>query len=115
MEDKILEILKSEGKAITIFELEELLGTKNELSLEELTKILYQLEEDALIYHTNKDKYMILEDSHLKKGIMHANKRGFGFVDIEGDTPDIYRKDKKEANLKIEFVTRKMQEQKEEK
>lgn len=90
MEDKILEILKSEGKAITIFELEELLGTKNELSLEELTKILYQLEEDALIYHTNKDKYMILEDSHLKKGIMHANKRGFGFVDIEGDTPDIY-------------------------
>ncbi len=90
MEDKVLEILKEEGKAISIFELEEKLGTKDTLSLEELTKILYHMEEDALIYHTNKDKYMILEDSHLKKGVMHANKKGFGFVDIEESEQDVY-------------------------
>ena len=90
MEDQIVAILKEAGKAMTIFELEEKLGTKGEVPLEELTKILYDLEQKALIYHTNKDKYMILEDSHLKKGIMHANKRGFGFVDIEGENQDIY-------------------------
>ena len=88
MEEKILEILKQQEKAITIFELEALLGT--EMPLEELTKVLYHLEEEALIYHTNKDKYMILEDSHLKKGIMHANQKGFGFVDVENQTEDIY-------------------------
>ena len=88
MKDKILEVLKQQNKAITIFELEELLGIK--MPLEELTKELYNLEQEALIYHTNKDKYMILEDSHLKKGIMHANKKGFGFVDVENEVNDIY-------------------------
>ncbi len=90
MEERILDILKQKEKAITIFELEELLGSKEQLSLEELTKILYSLEEKALIYHTNKDKYMILENSHLKKGVIHANKKGFAFVDTEDSDQDIY-------------------------
>ena len=90
MDEKILKLLKEQKKALTIFEIEELLGLKNEMPLEELTKILYGLEENALIYHTNKDKYMLLEDSHLKKGIMHANKRGFGFVDVDNEVEDVY-------------------------
>ncbi len=89
MKDKILEILKNANKSLDVFEIEQELGTNN---LEELLNILHEMEKEATIYHTNKDKYMIFEDSHLKKGILHANKKGFGFVDIDGIEEDIYIK-----------------------
>ena len=43
------------------------------------------LEENLQIYRTKKDNYMLFTNSHLKLGKMIANKKGFGFVDIEGD------------------------------
>ena len=58
--------------------------------LQELQTCLSELEKDAVIYHSNKDKYMMLEDSHLKRGIMRANKKGFGFVDIDDSDVDVY-------------------------
>ena len=33
---------------------------------------------------------MLIEDSHLKKGVMRANKKGFGFVEVDGIEDDIY-------------------------
>ena len=33
---------------------------------------------------------MLLENSHLRKGIMRANKKGFGFVEIENMDDDVY-------------------------
>ena len=36
----------------------------------ELSEELRKLEDDAIIYHTNKDKYMMIENSHLRKGII---------------------------------------------
>ena len=33
---------------------------------------------------------MLLEKSHLRKGIMRANKKGFGFVEIENMEDDVY-------------------------
>ena len=33
---------------------------------------------------------MMLKDSHLKRGIMRANKKGFGFVDIDDNDEDVY-------------------------
>ncbi len=89
MKDKIIDILKESGKPLTVFEIEGQLGDDS-LSLEELLKVLHELEIETEIYHTNKDKYMLYQDSHLKKGIMHANKKGFGFVDIDDSDEDVF-------------------------
>ena len=56
MKERILKILKEKGKSLTVFELEEELGTSN---LEELLSILNDMEIETSIYHTNKDKYML--------------------------------------------------------
>lgn len=89
MKDKILEILKDASKPLDVFEIEEQFQD-DMFSLEDLLKVLHDLEVEALIYHTNKDKYMLYQDSHLKKGIMHANKKGFGFVDIDDSDEDVF-------------------------
>lgn len=87
MKERILKILKEKGKSLTVFELEEELGTSN---LEELLSILNEMEIETSIYHTNKDKYMLFEDSPLLKGYLHSNKKGFGFVDVDSLTEDVY-------------------------
>ena len=48
------------------------------------------MEEETIVYHSNKDKYMLLENSHLRKGVMRANKKGFGFVEVDNLDDDIY-------------------------
>ena len=90
MKDKVIGILKKSDKALTIFELEDELNLIDVEEVRQLQDILSFLEKEAVIYHSNKDKYMMLEDSHLKRGIMRANKKGFGFVDIDFDDRDVY-------------------------
>ena len=34
-----------------------------------------ELEDDTIVYHTNKDKYILFERSHLRKGILNINKK----------------------------------------
>ena len=90
MKDKIVGILKDSDKALTIYDLEDKLHLLDVDELQELQTCLSELEKDAVIYHSNKDKYMMLEDSHLKRGIMRANKKGFGFVDIDDSDVDVF-------------------------
>ena len=90
MKDKIVGIFKNSDKALTIYDLEDKLHLLDVDELQELQTCLSELEKDAVIYHSNKDKYMMLEDSHLKRGIMRANKKGFGFVDIDDSDVDVY-------------------------
>ena len=85
MEEKIIELLKKENKAYSVSELEEILGITDVDGLKELLKLLNQMEDELKIYRTNKNNYMLFTNSHLKIGKLMGNKRGFGFVDIEGD------------------------------
>ena len=87
MREDILKILGETDKSLTVFEIEEKLGSND---LEELLKVLRELELETVVYHTNKDKYMLFKDSHLLKGILHSNKKGFGFVDVDNSDVDIY-------------------------
>ena len=87
MKEKILEILGETDKSLSALEIEDKLGCNN---LEEVLKILRELEIETLVYHTNKDKYMLFKNSHLLKGILHSNKKGFGFVDIDNSDVDVY-------------------------
>ena len=90
MRDNIINVLKNCDRAIDIYELQDLLGvhTVDETTL--LMEELHKLEEEVIIYHSNKDKYMMLENSHLCRGIMRVNKKGFGFVEVDTMDDDIY-------------------------
>ena len=89
MREKIIEILKSENKALSVYEINDLLGLTTSGELQDLLKTIEKMIDDLLIYHTNKDKYMLFTNSHLKTGKLIVNKKGYGFVDIEGKD-DVY-------------------------
>ena len=80
MKDRILNVLKENDKAYTVFELKDILGLNTTEQVEQLLKELNSLESNLTIYHTNKDKYMAFEYSHLKKGKISVSEKGFGFV-----------------------------------
>ena len=90
MRDNIINILENTEGAIDIYELQNAMGITTVEELEEMNEELRKLEDEVIIYRSNKDKYMMLENSHLRKGIMRANKKGFGFVEVEGMDDDIY-------------------------
>ena len=84
MEEKIINIL-SNNDALSVSELEEKLGFNSVEELKELLKVLDTLEKEYQIYRTKKDKYMLFENGNLKKGKLMSAKKGYGFVDIEGN------------------------------
>lgn len=85
MKDRILNILKEEDRAYTAIELKDILGLNTTEEVEEMLKVLNELESNLTIYHTNKDKYMAFCYSHLKKGKISVLDKGFGFVLMEGE------------------------------
>lgn len=90
LKENIIKLLKNSDKALSIYEIQDALKVKEVNEIKELNEVLQKLEEEIIVYHTNKHKYMLLEDSHLQKGIMHVNKKGFGFVEVGNNTEDIY-------------------------
>ena len=85
LEDRIIELLTKTDKALSVTEINDALGFSSVDELRELLKVLNKLEDELKIYRTNKDNYLLFTNSHLKVGTMIANKKGYGFVDIEGD------------------------------
>lgn len=90
MKDEIVRVLKNSDGALSIYDIKDELELEEVSELEELSTALRELEDDCVIYHSNKDKYMLLENSHLRKGILRANKKGFGFVQIDDMQEDVY-------------------------
>ena len=88
LEQKILELLSKEKKALSVYEIEESLNL-NKAELTELMKTLNQLEKQLQIYLTKKNKYMLFTNSNLKLGKLLMTTKGFGFVDI-GTNEDIF-------------------------
>ena len=89
MKDRILNILKEQDKVYTAVELKDILGLNTTDEIERMFTILNELESNLEIYHTNKDKYMAIEYSHLKKGKISVSEKGFGFVVLD-DEEDIH-------------------------
>ena len=90
MRDDILNILKNSDRALDIYELQDMLHINDVNQAKEFSDELRKLEDEVIVYHSNKDKYMMLEKSHLRKGVMRTNKKGFGFVEIENMDDDVY-------------------------
>lgn len=89
MHDEILDILKKEKKAISATEINERLGHTSIEDFKEVLKTLVELEEHLQVYRTQKGNYMLFNNSHLRVGSLIVNKKGFGFVVIDGDE-DVY-------------------------
>lgn len=89
MKNRILNILKEENRAYSAIELKDILGLNTTEETTMMMNTLNELESDLTIYHTNKDKYIDFEYSHLKKGKLDLNDKGYGFVVLK-DEPDIY-------------------------
>ena len=90
MRDNIINVLSNCDRAIDIYELQDLLSITSVSDTKLLTDELNKLVDEVIVYRSNKDKYMLLEKSHLRKGIMRANKKGFGFVEIDNMDDDVY-------------------------
>lgn len=89
MQEKILNFLKTENKAFSVNEIYDALGLKTVDDFKQLLKDLNELEDNLYIYRTKKENYMLFQNSHLKIGKLMVHKKGYGFVDIEGDE-DVY-------------------------
>ena len=89
MEEQILELLTKTENALSVHQINDNLGFSTVEELKELLKVLNNMEDNLKIYRTKKDNYMLFQNSHLKVGKMIINKKGFGFVDIEG-TEDVF-------------------------
>ena len=89
MKDSILEILNNSNKALTVEEIDDRLNIKSIEETKKFLSLLNELEEEGEIYHSNKNKYMIFNNGPLKKGVIRMNKKGFGFVEVEG-SEDIF-------------------------
>lgn len=89
MEKQILELLNADNKAFDFFQIKDYLHLQTVEEFKELTETLDKLEKSLKIVRTKKNRYMAYQNNNLKVGRMIANKKGFGFVDIEGDT-DVY-------------------------
>ncbi len=90
MRDNIINVLKNSDKAVDIYELQDLLDIHNAEEVKQLLEELRVLEDEAIVYCSNKNKYMMLENSHLRKGVMRVNKKGFGFVEVDDLEDDVY-------------------------
>jgi len=84
MEERIIEIVKTSDRALSVDEIFHALNLKSTEDLKELMVILNQMEDNLQLYRTKKDNYMPFSNSNLKVGKLIGNKKGFGFVDIEG-------------------------------
>lgn len=90
MKERILSILKESDKALSIDELDSALNLNTIEETKEFSDALRELEDSYEIYRSNKNRYMLLENSNLRKGILRMNKKGFGFVEVSGEEEDIF-------------------------
>ena len=90
MKDKIIEALKDVHEAKTIIEINDLLNLNTVSEFQDVQQALIELCNENIIYHTNKDKYMLYKNCpSLKIGKLSINKKGFGFVLLEKEE-DLY-------------------------
>ena len=89
MEETIIQLLELENKALDFFQIKDFLKLETAEEFKQLTEVLDNLEKSLKIIRTKKNKFMSYKNGNLKVGRLIVNKKGFGFVDIEGDT-DVY-------------------------
>lgn len=94
MKERIIEIL-TDNTSLTVMEINDklLLNTIDEY--QRLQSNLDELVSEGILYYSDrKKKYLLLENSHLVKGKLILNEKGFGFIEIGKDIKDVYVNEK---------------------
>lgn len=85
----------SENNSLTIMELNDMLGLTSINDYQSLQNALDSLVSEGILYYSEKKKkYLLLENSHLMKGNLILNEKGFGFIVLDNDTKDVYVNEK---------------------
>jgi len=92
MENDIIRVLSNKEKPnLSIIEINDMLGYTTIEEYQELDKKLKEMASLGILYYSEKKKkYLLLENSHLVRGKLLVNRKGFGFVEIGEEKPDIY-------------------------
>ena len=94
MKERIIEKL-TENTSLTIMDLNDKLELVTIDEYQRLESELDKLVSDGVIYYSDKKKkYLLLENSHLVKGKLILNEKGFGFIEIGKDVKDVYVNEK---------------------
>ena len=88
MEERILELLQEKERSI--HELQASLALNNSEGFTVLLKALNHLEDEGKVVRNEKNEYLLIENSNYIVGVLHINKRGFGFVIIDEESEDIF-------------------------
>ncbi|MBO4245231.1 MAG: ribonuclease R [Bacilli bacterium] len=90
MKDLIINTLEDVLEPIEFIDLYHLCNLNTPEEIKELQEALTNLEEECIIYHTKKDKYILLKNCPgLKMGRLSLTKKGFGFIVLPGEE-DLY-------------------------
>ena len=82
--ENILEQFKNgEAENLGIKRLFELFGAKTPFEKDEIRKVISLLEDEGEIVYTN-GRFVLFENSGLKKGVIKGNERGFAFLITDG-------------------------------
>ena len=87
MEEKILEIINGHNKALSY---DEVLEKLTDEEIPYLPEVLSKLIKELKIRYTNKGKYAKFDDKSQKIGVFAANRKGFGFVIVDGEDKDYH-------------------------
>jgi len=94
MKERIIDLL-TDVTTLTIMELNDRLGLNTIDEYQRLQNILEELVREGIVYYSDKKKkYLLLENSHLVKGRLILNEKGFGFIEIGKDIKDVYINEK---------------------
>ena len=92
MEQEIINILSDQDRpALSAIEINDELGLTLIEEYKELESTLQKMTSQGILYYSEKKKrYLLLKNSHLLKGKLLMNPKGFGFVVIGEGRKDIY-------------------------
>ena len=92
LEQDIIEILSNEDRpAMGAIEINDALGFTSIEDYKILERKLEEMTSKGILYYSEKKKrYLLLKNSHLMKGKLLVNPKGFGFVEIGEGKKDIY-------------------------
>lgn len=85
MREDIISVLERQGIALDILAISDLLELSTAEDLRMLSNELEELVKDFVVYKTKKDKYILYSKcANFKMGKLSVNKKGFGFLIVNG-------------------------------
>ena len=92
MKEKIIKILENKKRpSQSLIEINDALRLTTAEELEEVQKNLKHLEEEGIVYYSEKKKnYTLIKNTHYLQGKLILNPKGYGFVVIENHSKDVY-------------------------